>query len=371
MKHFAKNRFKTRIFHWLFKFANAIAQLPDRMTPAPFRLIQMGSAYWQSRVLYLVTELDIATHLHSGPRTIKDLASSLQVHEDHLRRTLRFMAAFGIFEFTDIDTVRNNEVSAFLDRNHKNNVRSMILMHQSTPMYEAWWKGISEGIRQGEPAFALRHGEQLFDYMAHHSDFNRLFSEAMTSVEALTGDHFARDFDWSGFQHIIDIGGSNGSKSATILHIHPTLTATVCDLPEVIDEASQNPPWAEQKSIASRISFVQGNVFGELPPSGPCDVYFLSAVLHGFSDNECVTILKNIRNRSGREDPWVVIMEMVVDDPINRTMAAFDLQMLVCTHGRERTLMQWHQIFTQSGFELIETVATSSLATLLLIRGQV
>ena len=84
MKHFARNRFRTRIFHWLFKLADSVARFPDRMTPAPFCLIQMGTAYWQSRVLYLVTELNIATLLHDGPRAIHDLSSSLQVDEEHL-----------------------------------------------------------------------------------------------------------------------------------------------------------------------------------------------------------------------------------------------------------------------------------------------
>ena len=47
----------------------------------------------------------------------------------------------------------------------------------------------------------------------------------MDSVEALTGDSFATDFDWARFDRIIDIGGSKGSKSVAILKRHPHLKA--------------------------------------------------------------------------------------------------------------------------------------------------
>jgi hypothetical protein len=71
------------------------------------------------------------------------------------------------------------------------------------------------------PPFLLSHGEDLFDYLDHHADFDQLFSEAMNSVEALAGDGFATDLDWARFDRIIDVGGSRGTKSLAILRRHP------------------------------------------------------------------------------------------------------------------------------------------------------
>ena len=48
------------VFHRLLRVANWIAAIPDRVTPPPFRLIQMGSAFWQSRALHAATALGIA-----------------------------------------------------------------------------------------------------------------------------------------------------------------------------------------------------------------------------------------------------------------------------------------------------------------------
>lgn len=42
--------------------------------------------------------------------------------------------------------------------------------------------------------------------MDRHPEFDRLFSQAMDSVEALAGDSFARDFDWGRFDRVFDVG---------------------------------------------------------------------------------------------------------------------------------------------------------------------
>ena len=45
------------------KFAGWLQNIPNKITPPPFRLIQIGSAFWQSRALYVAARLDIATVL--------------------------------------------------------------------------------------------------------------------------------------------------------------------------------------------------------------------------------------------------------------------------------------------------------------------
>ena len=45
------------------RFGAFLQALPGRLTPAPFRLMQIGSAFWQSRALYVAARLDIATRL--------------------------------------------------------------------------------------------------------------------------------------------------------------------------------------------------------------------------------------------------------------------------------------------------------------------
>ncbi len=48
-----KNIFAIKKYGQLMRFASWLQQIPNKVTPAPFRLIQIGSAFWQSRALYV------------------------------------------------------------------------------------------------------------------------------------------------------------------------------------------------------------------------------------------------------------------------------------------------------------------------------
>ena len=140
----------------------------------------------------------------------------------------------------------------------------MILMHNSDAMSLPWYEQLEQGIRQGVPPFRLSHGEELFDYLDHHADLDSLFSEAMDSVEALSGDSFATDFDWGRFERIIDVGGSRGSKSLAILKRHPKLVAIVVDRPQVIAEAKHY--WSTHSTSGiERVRFEAGDAFTTVP----------------------------------------------------------------------------------------------------------
>ncbi len=55
------NSGSVRRFATLMKIAAWLQNIPNKVTPPPFRLIQIGSAFWQSRVLHVAARLDIAS----------------------------------------------------------------------------------------------------------------------------------------------------------------------------------------------------------------------------------------------------------------------------------------------------------------------
>ncbi|MEN6629575.1 MAG: methyltransferase [Sulfuricella sp.] len=226
-------------------------------------------------------------------------------------------------------------------------------------------------MRQGVPPFRLSHGEELFSYLDGHVDFDKLFSEAMDSVEALTGDSFASDFDWGRFERIVDVGGSRGTKSLAILKRHPNLSALVVDRPQVIAEAQHY--WAGNNAIGiERLHFQAGDILNSIPPAqSDRDIYLLSAVLHGFDDNTCVTILRNLANTCGRTGARVALLEMVLPEVgADLAGASFDMQMFMGSRGRERTLSEWTSLFGRSGMALEEMVGLQSLGNILVLLPQ-
>jgi len=362
-----KNKGAVRRFARLLKFAAWLQNLPNRTTPPPFRLLQIGSAFWQSRALYVAATLDIAGVLGDDECPVEALAVRCSAAPDPLFRLLRMLAAMGVFTESAPGRFRNNALSACLREDNPQCVRAMILMHNSPEMSRPWMETLEEGIRTGQTPFALQHGDELFDYMDKHPDFDLLFSNAMDSVEALAGDSFATDFDWRRFQRLIDIGGSAGSKSRAILQRHPGLQALVQDRPAIIAKVVATNAQRQPDEVDARMAFVGGDAFVDVPAARSAgDVYLLSALLHGFEDAQCEIILRNVVRAIGESDAPLVILEMVMaEQGADYSSVSFDMQMFIGTRGRERTLAQWQALLARSGLALREQVNLQSFAKML------
>ncbi len=72
------------------------------------------------------------------------------------------------------------------------------------------------------------------------------------------------------------------------------------------------------------------------------DIYFLSAVLHGFDDATRITALRNVAAGAAGSGATIAVMDMVMPDAnADAATASFDMQMFVNSRGRERTLAEW------------------------------
>jgi len=365
-----KNSGAVRRFARLMKFAAWLQALPSKLTPPPFRLVQMGSAFWQSRVLYVAASLDIATVLGDQALSADAIAARVSAQPDATYRALRMLAAMGVFEEVSPRVFQNNKVSSYLREDNPKNVRAMILMHNSPEMSRPWYEQLEAAVRGGDVPFRLAHGQELFAYMDDHAEFDALFARAMDSVEALTGDSFATDFDWGRFARVIDVGGSKGSKSLAILKRHPHLTALVVDRPQIIKGAEKYWVRREDPVLISRLKFQAGDVLESVPTAASDkDVFLLCAVLHGFDDDMCEKALGNLTAASRASGARVVLMELVLpESQADLTSAAFDMQLFMGTRGKERTLAEWRQLFDRSGLMLEEEVSLRSFGKMLVLR---
>jgi hypothetical protein len=368
---FQRQSLLVRAFQWALGLSHRLQRLPNRLVPPPMRLMQIGSAFWQSRVLHIAAQLDLATVLGDQALSSEELACHLQVDPDALYRLLRMLAAMGIFEFDPQSRVANNALSQPLRTDSRDCVRHMVLMHNSPEMCRPWYEALERGVRTGQPPFAICHGQELYAYMDAHAGFDRLFSQAMDEVEALGGDSFATAFDWSSFDRIIDIGGNKGAKSAAILRRHAGLQALVVDRPQIIAQA--RAWWSSQgdSSCRERLRFIESDVLnGPLPAAtGPRDAYLLSAVLHGFDDVTCVNALRQVGVAAGNTGAAIVLLEMVMpENDADLTSTSFDMQMFMGTRGRERTQSQWQRVFREAGLVLVEVVLLASFGRIQVLR---
>lgn len=361
---------RARVFLWAAWFFARLQAGVNGLLPPPMRLLQIGSAFWQSRALQVAAQMDLATALGDDRLTPTELATRVGAQPDACRRLLRFLVAMGVFTRDRDGRVANNATSQALRADRPDSVRHIVLMHNSPEMTRPWTDALEACVRTGAVPFEQVHGRPLYAYMERHPDFDALFARAMDEVGALGGDAFAMALDWGRFERVIDLGGGKGAKTASILRAHPHLRALVMDRPGVVTQARvwwQEPP---RRTLASRIDFHEGDLMHAPLPSasGPGDVYLLSAVLHGCDDASAIALLRRVREAVGVSGALVVLMEVLVPDHgVDLATASFDLQMFMATPGRERTRQEWLTLVQAAGFGLREVVVMASPGAMLVL----
>lgn len=82
-------------------------------------------------------------------------------------------------------------------------------------------------------------------------------------------------------------------------------------------------------------------------------------------------MLLNLKGAIGNSSPYAVIADLVVDDmKIDAITASMDMQMLVGTKGRERTLDEWNNLFNDAGFRIEKVMDIKMFAKYIVIRKQ-
>jgi hypothetical protein len=166
-------------------------------------------------------------------------------------------------------------------------------------------------------------------------------------------------YDFSRLRTLIDVGGGQGELLIALLRANPTATGVLFDLPSVIEGAQQVVGAAD---LAGRCALVAGNFFEEVPGGG--DAYLLSGVIHDWSDDKAVAILKNCHRAMG-ENGTLLLIERVLPSRVERsaTLQPYallsDLNMMVFG-GLERTEAEFRELFARAGFVLTRVIPTSS-----------
>lgn len=147
------------------------------------------------------------------------------------------------------------------------------------------------------------------------------------------------------------------------------MKAAVVDREHVVRGAEQYWVGREPPALLARLSFQAGDLLESVPrATSDKDIYLLSGVLHGFDDDTCVKILRNLALSSADTGARIAVMEVVLAEScVDLATASFDMQMFMGTRGRERTLDEWRKLFARSGLALDDVVNLRSFAKILVL----
>jgi hypothetical protein len=332
---------------------------PIAETPPPHaQLIQMGTAYWVSRLVHAAAELGLADHLANGPKSADVLAELTRTHPPALGRLLRTLASLGLFTEDSAHRFALTPLGAALQTGAPGSARASILTLGGSAVSGAW-ENLLYSLQTGKPGFDKAHGAPIFDWLAAHPAEAALFGETMIGFHGAEPAAVAAAYDFSRCRTVVDVGGGTGNLLTTILAAQPGPRGVLFDLPHVIREAAT---LIQQRGLTARVEVQAGSFFESVPPGG--DAYLLSHVIHDWTEAQCLTILGHC-HRAMRSDARLLLIEMVLppgDTPHPGKL--LDMMMLVGPGGQERTAAEYESLFGKAGLRLTRIIPTASAVSI-------
>src|SRR5262249_35728444 len=157
-------------------------------------------------------------------------------------------------------------------------------------------------------------------------------------------------------RRLVDLGGATGHLAAAACRRYPALRAVVFDLPEVGPLARE---LVSQTDVAGRVEAAAGDFFADELPEA--DLYTLGRILHAWPAEKTPALLRKAFDRLPAGGAVLVAEKLIADDRAGPLWAQMqDLNMLLVTEGRERTLGEYAELLTRAGFAGVEGRVTDA-----------
>ncbi|XP_030519187.2 probable O-methyltransferase 3 [Rhodamnia argentea] len=295
-------------------------------------------------------------HHHGQPMTLDALVSALQIPPSRAHgvdRLMRILVRSGFFEQKKLapdrrDAYMLNRVSELLLKDSPSSVAPFALAMLDPILVDPWHR-LSAWFHDCDYStpFEMVQGMSLWACADNEPRLNRFFNEGMASdaqlVSGVLVDQCRGVFD--GITSLVDVGGGTGTMANAVASAFPHIECTNFDLPHVVANLE----------LSKNVKCVAGDMFEAMPPG---DAILLKSILHDWSDEDAVKILKRCSEaitKGKGEKKKVIIIDMVVesregDKQMNKTQLFFDMLMMTLVSGRERNEREWAKLFVDAGF---------------------
>ncbi|CAJ2679002.1 unnamed protein product [Trifolium pratense] len=307
-------------------------------------------------------------HNHPQPITLSELVSALKVPKSKQTCVQRLMRLLAHIDFFAIVKFQDNQeryaltpTSQLLVSGTDHCLSSMVRL-LSTPILVDSYNHLAKWT-SGEDLTVVETAlgpESYWDFIHQNSAYLNTFNEAMESdshVVRLALRDCRSVFE--GIGSLVDVGGGTGNTAKIICEAFPELKYIVLDLPQVVSGLAGS----------NNLSFVGGNMFKSIPQA---DAVMLKWVLHNWSDDGCIKILKNCKNSISRKGKGgkVIIIDVVInekeDEPeMTEVKLLLDVTMMTSLNGKERNEKEWKQLFLQAGFKSYKIFPTFGFRSLI------
>jgi len=323
---------------------NRVGDVHRGMTPPPVAVLEALTGIVVNKALGVAAEFDVAEHLADGPRRIEDLARACQADAVSLDRVLRALVGLGFFGVDDEGRYENNASSELLRASHPQSMRDFVLFFTSPWVWDLFAHA-PYAVRTGRSGVEEAHGCSFFGYLHQNEEVGPRWDRAMASSSRVNAAILAARFDLSRYRKVCDLGGGTGTNLCEMLRHNPRLEGVLFEVPIVADRARET---IAEAGFAHRAKVIGGDFFEAIPEG--CDLYSLQVVLHDWNDDDCVAILRQIRETSPRANVLVLESVRPEHDRYDFTKLIDVWMLLAVGSGGERSPAQWEELFARAGY---------------------
>ena len=324
-----------------------------QITPA--QIMQVGMGFMASKTLLAAVRFDLFTHLSAGSLTGAEIQHKLGLHPRGLYDFLDALVALGFLTREGLKEnarYRNTDETAMFLDSQKPSYIGGILEMANNRLYK-FWGHLEEGLRTGKPQNEITEsGTSLFDTL--YSDPERLkeFISAMRGVQMGAILAFARQFDFSPYGTLCDIGGSSGALSVHVARHNPHMTCITADLPAVVPIAEE---YIANAGLGDKVKAVPLDFFTE-DTFPRAEVITMGNILHDWGLQDKMMLIRKAYDALPEGGAFVVIENIIDNDRNSNVMGLLmSLNMLIETgEGFDYTFHDFKAWVTEVGFSRAE-----------------
>jgi len=311
--------------------------------------------FFPAQVLQTLTALGVPDLIGDGRRTLAELAAATSTQPDALGRLLR--AARGL-ELVDVvppgsdaadRACQLTDAGQLLRTGVPGSVGRLARLFCGDATWRSWGE-LEWSVRTGAVAFEKVTGRPAFAHMADDPALLAVFTEAMAEGTRAATPGIVATCDLDGVERLADVGGGNGTLLAAFLRAHPGLRGILFDTAAGVGDCA-----AVLRGVGERAEVVTGDFFVDVPEA---DAYVLKSVIHDWDDDRAAAILRRVRAAMPEHGRLFLVEPVLAEDTAGlvdqRVVLMSDLNMLVCTGGRERTLGGFTALLDAAGLRLAD-----------------
>ncbi|XP_027364674.1 isoliquiritigenin 2'-O-methyltransferase-like [Abrus precatorius] len=269
---------------------------------------------------------------------------------NRIERMLRLLASYSLltsFTHTDEDgsiqrSYGLSPVGKYFVNDESKGCAATVTSFLNYPTLSQVWPNLKDVIIATEKDLVKKvHGMSLYQCTEKDPKLNYIFNKSMANISIIEMNRVLEVYKgFEGVSTLVDVGGGTGQNLQMIISKYPTIKGINFDLPQVVEKA---PAY-------TGIQHVGGDMFNYVPQG---DAIVMKSVLHNWSDEECVSILRNCHNALP-QDGKVIVMEFITPEASESNAAKFvstlDHVMYITNGGMERTEKGYESLCKLSGF---------------------